>query len=110
MAYANFRRNSGKNLTFVEVSQGAAGSTELKAAQAGLKQKIVSAVLSLDDTGSIQFSSSTLQTGAMPVSNTGGFVLPSGASHYWETAAGEALNLVTVTGKAFGTVGVVTEE
>ncbi len=110
MAYASVKSNSGKNLTFVPVAQGAAGSTVLMAAVTGKQHKIVSAFLVLDATGSIKFTDGSGDLcGAMPIAANGGFVLPPGLNQYTETGSASALSLVTVTGKAFGVVGVISE-
>ena len=110
MAYANHKQNSGKNLTFVPVAQGAAGATELVAAVSGKKHKVVSAALAVDATGTLKFNDGSSDlTGAYPISQYGGFVLPPGVSHWFETASGSALNLTTGVSKAFGVVAVVTE-
>lgn len=109
MAYAAFLKNSGKNLTFVSVAQGAAGTTVIAAGVAGKKIKVVSAVLVLDVAGSLKFTDDSADlTGAMPLSATGGFVLPPGQNNYFETATGAGLNIVSVTGKASGVIGIIT--
>lgn len=103
--------NNGKTVTYVSVAQGAAGSTVLASADATKKHKVVSAVLILDAAGSVKFTDGVGDlTGAMPVDANGGFVLSNTINPYTETGAiNRALNLVTVTGKAFGVVGILTE-
>lgn len=103
--------NNGKTITYVSVAQGAAGTTVLAAADAAKKHKVVSAVIILDVAGSVKFTDSSGDlTGAMPVAANGGFVLSNTINPYTETGAiNRALNLVTVTGKAFGVVGILTE-
>ena len=111
MAYANFRRNSGKNTTFVSVAQGAAGTTVLAVADATKVHRVVSALLVMDATGTLKFTDTAGDlSGAMPIAINGGFVLPPGVGNYLETSAvNNALNLVTTTGKATGVVAIVSE-
>lgn len=71
---------------------------------AGKRVEVVGWVLSLDAIGSFKFqSASTDKTGAIPVLAS----TPHSVEAGWpfiKCAANEALNLVTVTGKAFGVV------
>lgn len=95
----------GKTLLFGAISQGAAGSTQLVAANGTKKVKVVSYAVVLDAAGTFKFTDGTADlSGAYPVSTNGGLVdngQPS--SHIMETAAiNRPLNIVTVTGKAFG--------
>lgn len=97
--------------TFIPVAQGATGTTVLAAAVAGKRHKVVGAVLVLDVAGTAKFTDDAGDlTGAMPVSASGGFVLPNVDSPYTQTTTvNSALNLVTTTGKAFGVVAILTQ-
>ena len=95
----------GKTLLFGVITQGAAGTTELVAADATKKVKLVSYVVVLDAAGSVKFTDGTADlTGVMPMAANGGVASPGQpAAHLLETAAvNRPLNIVTVTGKAFG--------
>ena len=95
----------GKTLLFGVITQGAAGTTELVAADATKKVKLVSYVVVLDAAGSVKFTDGTADlTGVMPIAANGGVASPGQpAAHLLETAAvNRPLNIVTVTGKAFG--------
>jgi hypothetical protein len=109
---ANPSQNRGKTVTRVVVAQGAAGSTQLAAASAGNKHKVVGWVLAMDAAGTLKFNSATAGdlTGAYPVAASGGFVVaPAPECPFVEGGANEALNLITTVGKAFGVVLLVTE-
>lgn len=104
------RQVSHKNIIYVPVAQGAAGTTVLAAASPNQKHKIIGVVLMLDATGTLKFiDGSGDLTGAMPIAANGGFVLPSSLFPYTQTATNSALSLVTVTGKATGVVVILTE-
>lgn len=93
------------DLNTVVITQGAAGTTELVPAVTAQRIVVESVALVMDAAGSATFKSgANAITGAMPLGANGGVVLPStGQGGEWfKTAEGEALNLVTVTGKAFG--------
>ena len=56
----------GKTITYVSVAQGAAGSTQLAAADASYSHKVIGCILVLDAAGSIKFKDSSGDlTGAM---------------------------------------------
>ena len=111
MAYANFKRNSGKNISFVPVAQGAAGTTVLIVADPAKKHSVVSSFLVMDAAGTLKFTDGAGDlTGAMSIALSAGFVLPPGVNNYFETSGvNQALNLVTTTGKAAGVVAIISE-
>jgi hypothetical protein len=87
----------GENLLFASVSQGASGTTTIVAADNTRKIKVVSYVLVADGAGTAKWQSATTdKTGAMSfAANGGAVVLGQPASHLFETAVNEALNLTT---------------
>lgn len=98
---------NGHTIQRVSIAQGAAGSTDLLAAQAGQRIYIVGAFIDLDAAGTLKFQSggATDIDGAIPIASNGGFVLPPDIANPWNyTKVGEKLNIVTATGKAFGHV------
>lgn len=97
-------------LIHVAVNQGAAGTTQLAAAVAGKRHKIVGAVLLLSTAGSLKFTDGAGDlTGPMDIGTTGGFVLPTSNLPYLQAATNSALSLVTTVGAARGIVTIVTE-
>ena len=90
-----FATAGGKPLQFASISTAASGATQLVAAQGGaLKIKVVSYVIVASSAVSAKFqSSSTDLTGAMSLAASGGVAAPSGSSHWFETAANQALNI-----------------
>lgn len=101
----------GKTLTYVPVSQGAAGTTVLAAADAAKKHKILGCVLTMSLAGTLKFlDSSGDLTGAMDIGATGGFVLPTSMLPYAETGAiNRSISITTTTGLAKGVVIILTE-
>ena len=104
--------NAGKEVTYVAVAQGAAGTTVLAAAEIGKKHKLLGAVLVMSAAGTLKFTDSSGDlSGAMDIAANGGFTAPVSNFAYLETGAVErALNLVTTTGAARGMVVILTEE
>jgi len=104
---------SGKTVNRAVVSAAAAGTLVLAAISGSNKHKVVGAVLTMDVAGTLKFTSGagpTNLTGAMSIGATGGFVLPTNLMcPYVETAAAEALSLVTTTGTTNGVVLYITE-
>ena len=102
---------AGKTLTFVDVSQSGAETTELAAASAGNKHKILGAALTMSVTGTLKFTDGIDDlTGPFDISSTGGFVLSTNAFPYFETGAeNRVVNLVTTLGAAHGVVILLTE-
>ncbi len=102
---AGSQTGQGKTLLFGAITQGAAGTTQLVAANATKKVKLVSYVFILDAAGSLKFTDGTVDlSGVMPTSINGG-VSASGqpSAHLLETAAvNRALSITTVGAKAFG--------
>jgi len=98
------------NLTYVAVAQGGAGTTELAAAIAGKKHKVMGAVLVMSAAGTLKFTDSGGdKTGAMDIAANAGFVLPTNVLPYLQGITGSALSLVTTVGAAKGIVVVKTE-
>lgn len=108
---ANPTTYNGKTLSYVVVAQGAAGTTQLAAASAANKHKVMGCFVVMDAAGTLKFTDGTVDlSGAMSVAANGGFVLPSGNVPYLETAAvNRPINIVTTAGKAAGTVILLTE-
>lgn len=108
---ANPATSFGKTITYVSVAQGAAGTTVLAAASVGNKHKLVGACLVGDVAGTVSLTDGTATLcGAMPIAANAGFVLPTSALPYTETAAtNRPLNLVTATTKVSGMVAIFTE-
>lgn len=96
-------------LTHISVAQGAAGTTLLAAAVAGRRHKIVGAVLTMGATGTLKFTGTGDLSGAMNVSETGGFVLPTNNLPYMQASTNADLSLVTTGGAAKGVVTIRTE-
>lgn len=95
----------GQTLLFGTISQGAAGTTSLVAANATKKVKLVSYSVTLDAAGSFKFTDGTADlTGVIPVTANQNITMAGQvSSHLLETAAiNRALSITTVTGKAFG--------
>lgn len=102
---ASVATGQGKTLLFGAITQGAAGTTQLVAADATKKVKIASYTIVMDAAGSVKFTDGTVDlSGVMPMAANGGVAQPGQpAGHLLETAAiNRPLNIVTVTGKAFG--------
>lgn len=101
----------GDAVNFVSVAQSGAGSTQLVAADTGNKHKVLGCILMLDADGTLKFKDSTGDlTGAMPIGQRGGFVLPAGLFPYLQTGAvNRSLSIETTGGAAKGSVVVLTE-
>jgi hypothetical protein len=70
------------------------GANELVAASAGAKYRVLAAAIVATTAVSVKFqSASTDITGTFPLGANGGLVLPFNEHGWFETAAGEALNL-----------------
>lgn len=96
-----------RSITQAAVAQGAAGSTDLVAAPgADRRIYVVTIVLSLDAAGTLKFQENAVTdlSGAFPIAANGGFViLGNGYDPVLQTnTVNLKLNIVTVTGKAFG--------
>ena len=103
--------NAGKTVTYVAVAQGAAGTTELAAADITKTHKLLGAVLVMSAAGTLKFTDGTDDlSGAMDIAANGGFTAPASNFAYLETGAvNRALNLVTTVGAAKGMVIILTE-
>lgn len=104
MAATEFRSAWNWRYYQVAVNCAADAQTELVAAVTGKVICVLSLIGTVDVNGHISLESAADKlTGVMPVSALGGFVVPRGAEErvdvmgYWRTAAGEALNMTTVT-------------
>lgn len=107
----SYPTSGGKTITYVAVSQGAAGTTVLAAADATKKHKIVGATIVMDATGTVKFNDGVVDlTGAMAIVTNGGFVWATSMIPYQETGAiNRALNLITTVGAAKGIIQILTE-
>lgn len=86
----------------VAIAQGAAGSTELVAAVAGKSVEVLAFHVTLDAAGTAKFrDGDTDLTGAVPLPTNGQWAQQANFALF-RTGAGEALNIVSGTGKAFG--------
>ena len=93
------------NTRFVSFAQGAAGATELVAAQSGKTIVVKGLVFTMTAAGTAKLRSgaSTDMTGAMAIASNGGLVMPPVKDEaYCESVPGEALNIVTTVGLAKG--------
>jgi hypothetical protein len=101
----------GKTITYVPVNQGAAGTTQLAAASASNKHKVVAVLLTLSVEGTLKFTDTSGDlTGAMNLAAMGGFVAGGGLVPITETAAvNRAISIVTTGGAARGVVALLTE-
>lgn len=109
---ASVATGQGKTLLFAAITQAAAGTTQLVAADAAAKIKVVSYVVVLDAAGSFKFADGVADlSGVMPVAANGGVsAVGQPSSHLLETAAvNRALSITTVTGKAFGHIAYIKE-
>lgn len=95
----------------VIVAQGAAGTTQLLAASAGNRHKVVGVLLTLSAAGTLKFTDGSGDlTGPMDLPANGGFVWPcSGNWPLLQTATNSALSIVTTAGKANGVILYFTE-
>ncbi len=101
----------GKTLTYVSVAQGGAGTTQLAAADATRKHKVIGGLLTMSLAGTLKFlDSSGDLTGAMDIAASGGFVMPAGLCPYFETGAiNRSLSITTTAGAAKGVIAILTE-
>lgn len=101
----------GKTITYVAVAQGAAGTTELAAASASNKHKIVGGMLTMSLAGTPKFTDGVADlTGPMTFAANGGMVVPESPVPFTQTVAvNRALNLVTTLGAANGVIAILTE-
>jgi hypothetical protein len=86
-----------KTIKFASISASSSGDNQIVALVATKKLKVLSCALVANGTVSVKWRSNTTDiSGAMPLVVNSGFVLPAsapGMGHYFETAAGEALNI-----------------
>ena len=101
----------GKALTYVKVNQSAAGTTELAAAQAANKHKLIGAFLTMSVLGTLKLTDGVADLlGPVDLATTSGFVAPPSPIPWTQTGAiNRALNLITTLGAARGVVIVLTE-
>lgn len=80
--------------TNLGATPASSGATQLIAAVAGKKFRVLSLVMITTSANSVKFqSASTDITGLFPLGANGGFTLPFNEHGWFETAAGEALNI-----------------
>ena len=108
---ANPSTSFGKTITYVSVAQGAAGTTQLAAADATKKHKVVGALLTMSLAGTLKFTDGAGDlTGPIPLALNGGFVIPTGPLPLVQTTTtNTALSIVTTVGAASGVVAILTE-
>lgn len=96
--------------SYAPINQGASGTTQLAAASAGNKHKVLGFTLSLNNDGTVRFDSGvTPLTGNIKVDGQlQPLVVPSGNFPLFETGVNQALNIVT-TQAAQGFIIFVTE-
>lgn len=101
----------GKTITYVPVNQASAGTTQLAAADATKKHKVLGIILTMSAAGSLKLTDGVADLlGPCDVGTTGGFVAPTSMIPYTETGAvNRALSLTTTVGAARGVVVVLTE-
>ena len=101
----------GKTITYVAVAQGAAGTTELAAASASNKHKIIGGMLTMSLAGTLKFNDGTVDlTGPMNFAANGGMVVPESPVPFCQTAAvNRPMNLITTLGNANGVIAILTE-
>ena len=101
----------GKTITYVNVNQGAAGTTVLAAAQGANKHKVVGLALTMSLTGTLKLTDGVVDlVGPFDFAVNGGFVIPAGILPISETGdINRALNLVTTLGAARGVVAILSE-
>lgn len=88
---------------FAVITQGVAGTTLIVAAVAGKKVVVDCYSVVLAAAGTVKFqSNATDVTGAMDCAIAGGVAIPAGSRPLFETAVGEALNMVTTGGAGKG--------
>ncbi len=93
----------GKTLLFGTIAQGAAGTTQLVAADGTKKIKVVSYAFTMSLAGTAKFSDTSDLTGAFVLAANGGIALAGApSSHLFETAVNKALSIITTIGAATG--------
>lgn len=100
--------NVGAGAVSVAVAASNSGDNTLVAAVAGKKIRVLACVLIAASAVTIRFESGaggTAMTGQMPVGANGGFTLPYNPHGWFDTIAGELLNLEL--GGAVAVAGVV---
>lgn len=107
---ANPATSAGKTLTYVNINQGAAGTTVLASASPGNRHKIIGAALSMNLAGTAAFTDGGGNLiGPLDIALMGGFVLPTSVFPYQQTGVNSALNLVTTVGAGRGVAIILTE-
>ena len=93
----------GRTLLFAAISQGVAGTTQLVAADATKKIKVVSYVFTLSLAGTVKFTGTADLTGAMTfAANGGASAMAAPSAHFFESAVNAALSIVSTIGAANG--------
>lgn len=101
----------GRTPIFVPIAQGAAGTTQLIAADAAKYHKVIGVLLTISATGTLKFiDSSGDLTGALDVSSTGGFIMLPSKNPLCQTGAvNRSISLVSTVGSLKGIVILVSE-
>lgn len=101
----------GRTPIFVPIAQGAAGTTQLLAADATKIHKLIGIIITMSAGGTLKFiDSSGDLSGPMDVSATGGFIQPPQKNPIVQTGAvNRSISIVTTLGKANGTAILVSE-
>ena len=95
---------------FIPVSQGAAGTTTVAAAEPGKRHKLRGGFMTLSAIGTVKFHDGVEDlSGALNLDQRSGFVLPVVPVDYLQTEVGEPLQITTTGGAAQGTFVVITE-
>lgn len=93
----------GRTLLFATIAQSVAGTTQLVAADATKKIKVVSYVFTLSLAGTVKFTGTADLTGAMTfAANGGASAMAAPSAHFLETAVNAALSIVSTVGAANG--------
>jgi hypothetical protein len=94
---ASRSKPAGRNIQYAKIDAAGIGDNTLVAAVAGMKIRVLSLFAVMTGTAvTIRFesgASGTALTGQMQPTQGGGFVLPYNEGGWFETAAGELLNL-----------------
>ena len=92
-----------KALLFTTIAQGAAGTTQLVAADTTRRIKVVSYAFTMSLAGTAKFTGAADLTGAMTLATNGGVSAISGQFDWmFQTSVNAALSIVTTVGAANG--------
>lgn len=97
-------------LTYVPIAQGAAGTTQLMAATAGKRSKLMGLLITISVTGTVKFIDGAGDlTGAMNLVAGTPLFVPAGAFPIAQGAINSALSLVSTTGAVQGVAAILVE-